>query len=138
MAGKPGPETKLVKKMRDAGKVEYGDRLVTIKYHGDMMGEDGVSDLLQCLDGVFIACEVKSPESSTHKRKTIEASIEHALEKGPTVKQRLFVARVLKAGGCAGFAATVEQYMEMLAHAAYMATWDAMHADEHECGGHNV
>ena len=126
------PETALVLKMRKAGRAKYGDRLVDIKYHGDAMSEAGVSDTLHCLDGVFVAVEVKSPESSTHKRKTLEASIEHALEKGPTVKQRLFVARVLAAGGCAGFAATVDQYMEILDHAADMA--DA----RHPCAGHNV
>lgn len=131
MAGKPGPETKLVAKMRKAGAAKYGERLVTIKYHGDAMAEAGVSDLLQCLDGVFVACEVKSPESSTHKRKTVEASVAHALEHGPTVKQRLFVARVLAAGGCAGFAATVEQYMEMLDHA------DRWVREGDTCPGHN-
>src|SRR6478735_9548882 len=113
-------ETALVLKMRKAGRAKYGDRLVDIKYHGDAMSEAGVSDILCCLDGVFVAVEAKSPESSTHKRKTLEASIEHALEKGPTVKQRLFVARVLRAGGCAGFAATVEQFMDILAHAETM------------------
>jgi len=129
-------ETALVLKMRKAGRAKYGDRLVDIKYHGDAMSEAGVSDILCCLDGVFVACEAKSPESSTHKRKTLEASIEHALEKGPTVKQRLFVARVLKSGGCAGFAATVEQFMEILDHAA-TRTPRAI-ADYEACEGHNV
>ena len=134
---KQSPETALVLKMRKAGRAKYGDRLVDIKYHGDAMSEAGVSDTLHCLDGVFVAVEVKSPESSTHKRKTIEASIEHALEKGPTVKQRLFVARVLAAGGCAGFAATVEQFMEQLEHAESMA--EGPHPlIEPYCPGHNV
>jgi hypothetical protein len=127
------PETALVLKMRKAGRAKYGDRLVDIKYHGDAMSEAGVSDILCCLDGVFVAVEAKSPESSTHKRKTIEASIAHALEKGPTVKQRLFVARVLAAGGCAGFAATVEQFMEVLAHAEYR-----VYPEAGMCEGHNV
>lgn len=126
------PETALTKKMRDAGRDKYSHRLVTVKYPGSEMGEAGVSDLLQCLDGVFIACEVKSPESSTHKRKTPEASIAHALDKGPTLKQRAFVARVLQASGCAGFAATVEQYMDQLACAERMST------GLHVCVGHNL
>lgn len=129
-------ETALVLKMRKAGRAKYGDRLVDIKYHGDAMSEAGVSDILCCLDGVFVAVEAKSPESSTHKRKTLEASIEHALEKGPTVKQRLFVARVLRSGGCAGFAATVEQFMDILAHAEYMAADSVIGVDY--CEGHNV
>lgn len=131
------PETTLVLKMRKAGRAKYGDRLVDIKYHGDAMSEAGVSDTLHCLDGVFVAIEVKSPESSSHKRKTVEASIAHALEHGPTVKQRLFVARVLAAGGCAGFAATVEQYLDILAHAQSMQ-FHVAHGLDWTCEGHNV
>lgn len=132
--GKPGPETKLVAKMRKAGEAKYGKRLRVVKYHGSQFGEAGVSDLLCCLDGVFIACEVKSPEAPTHKRATLQASIEHALTKGPTVKQRLYVADVLEAGGVAGFAATVEQYMVMLACA------DSIHSASgiYVCTGHNL
>lgn len=123
---KSGPEAKLVKKMRDTASAKYGDRLVSIKYHGDIFGEAGVSDLLNCLDGVFVAVEVKAPES-------YGGSVERAVEKGPTVKQRLFAARVLKAGGCAGFAASVEQFMEILEHAEYMAVTSGAY-----CDGHNV
>lgn len=104
---KEGPETKLIKKMREAGQKKYGTRLVTVKYHGNQFGESGVSDLLNVLDGVFVAVEVKAPE-------TYGGSVERALEKGPTTKQRLFVARVQKAGGVAGFAATVDQYLSFL------------------------
>lgn len=133
-----GPETLLVRAMRKAGRdgykgyAGYGHRLVTIKYHGDMMGEAGVSDLLWVLDGVFGATEVKSPKSSKHKRKTIEASITHALDHGPTLKQRVFVARVLQASGCGGFAATIEQFMEQLACAERVSTGMDV------CVGHNL
>lgn len=115
---RPGPETRLVKKMREAGKKKYGKRLVTIKYHGDEYGEAGVADLLNTIDGLFVAVEVKSPESSEHKRATLEASIKHALEKGPTLKQRAFGQRVIEAGGVWAVCATVEQYMEVLWNAA--------------------
>lgn len=118
-----GPETKLVKKIRDAAHAEYGKRLVDIKYHGSQFGEAGVSDLLCCLDGVFVAIEVKAPESYGN-------SVDRALELGPTVKQRLFVGRVLAAGGCGGFAATVEQAMEILACPDV--------AMGRKCAGHNV
>lgn len=127
-----GPETALVAKMRDDGRKAYGHRLVTVKYHGDMMGEAGVSDLLCVLDGVFIACEVKSPLSAKYRRKTMEASIQAALDKGPTLKQRAFVARVLQASGCGGFAATREQFMEQLACAERVST------GLHVCVGHNL
>lgn len=134
--GREGPETKLIKKMREAGTEKYGDRLVQVKNHGDAYTEAGLSDLTCTLDGVSIACEVKSPEASAHKRKTVEASIAHALEHGPTVKQRLFVARILKAGGCAGFAATVEQYTEILDCAAER---DGGYGGcGRTCDGHNV
>ena len=109
-----GPETALAKKMRDDGTAKYGDRLVTIKYHGSQFSEAGVSDLLCVLDGVFVACEVKAPESYPVKGKP---SVEKALEKGPTLKQRLFIKRVIKAGGVGGFAASVEGFMDLLAEA---------------------
>jgi hypothetical protein len=101
---KPGPETKLIKKMRDEAKKIYGGRLVTVKYHGSQFGEAGVSDLLCCLDGKFGACEVKAPES-------YGGSVEKALAEGPTLKQKAFVARVDVAGGYGWFAATVEQFL---------------------------
>lgn len=106
-----GPETKLVKKMRDAGRAKYGRRLVSVKYHGSQYAQGGVSDLLQCLDGVFVAVEVKAPESYPVKG---VPSVEKALAQGPTPNQRTFVQSVIDAGGVAGFAATVEQYMAIL------------------------
>lgn len=114
MAGKSGPETKLVKKMRDAGAAKYGARLVTIKYHGSAYSEAGVSDLLCVLDGVFVACEVKAPES-------YGGSVERAVLEGPTIKQDAFIDRVIRAGGIACVVATVEQFLETLAAAEYQA-----------------
>ncbi len=128
MAGKAGPETKLVKKMRDAGTKMYGPRLVDIKYHGSAYSEAGVSDLLNSLDGVFCAVEVKAPESYGN-------SVQRALTEGPTVKQRAFVKRVLASGGCAGFAATVDQFIEILAHAEEM-TLNRPLIETDLCAGH--
>jgi hypothetical protein len=108
---KEGPETKLIKRMRDAANDLYGSRLVTIKHHGGLGSEVGVSDLLCVLDGVFVACEVKAPESYPVKGKP---SVEKALAEGPTVKQRLFVKRVREAGGVAGFAADVAGFLALL------------------------
>lgn len=110
-----GPEARLVRKMRDAGKAEYGARLVSVKYHGSQYGEAGVSDLLNVLDGIFVAVEVKAPES-------YGGSVEKALAEGPTLKQRAFVARIVKAGGVGGFAATVDQYMDLLRQAESYGT----------------
>lgn len=108
---KPGPEAKLIKKMRDAGRDKYGERLVTIKYHGSQFGEAGVSDLLNVLDGVFVAVEVKAPES-------YGGSVERALADGPTLKQKAFLLRVSRAGGITSVCATVEGFLETLARAA--------------------
>lgn len=107
---KPGPETRLLKKMRDAGQTEYGSRLVTIKYHGSSFSEVGVSDLLCCLDGVFIAVEVKAPQS-------YGGSVGRAVTEGPTLKQLAFLRRVENAGGMAAVCASVEQFLETLAEA---------------------
>lgn len=133
--GRPGPETKLLNKMRQAGKAKYRTRLVMIKYHGSAFSEAGVSDLLCCLDGVFVACEVKAPESYPVNGKP---SVEKALDEGPTLKQRAFIKRVLAAGGVAGVAATVEQFLEILECAD---SSEVRHGDD-TClylhGGHNL
>lgn len=107
---KPGPEAKLIKKMREEAKEIYGERLVTVKYHGSQFGEAGVSDLLNVLDGWFIAVEVKAPESYGGDVAKAEASA--------TLKQKAFLRRVEAAGGIVGVAATVERYLEILAVAA--------------------
>jgi len=110
--GRPGPETRLVKKMRDAGREKYGSRLVTVKYHGDEFSEAGVSDLLCCIDGVFVAVEVKAPES-------YGGSVYRAVTTGATVKQRGFGHRIERAGGIFAVCATVEQFLETLDEAAF-------------------
>lgn len=111
MAGKAGAETRLVKKMRDAAQAKYGERFVAVKYHGSAYSEAGVSDLLCVLDGVFVAAEVKAPESYPVRGKP---SVEKALAEGPTVKQRAFLKRVAAAGGVAGTCATVDGFLTLL------------------------
>lgn len=102
-----GPETKLVEKMRKAAIKEYGSDIEIVKYHGSQYTRAGVHDLLVCLHGVFIAVEVKAPES-------YGGSVEKALAVGPTMKQVSFGERIVAAGGVAACAATVEQFMEIL------------------------
>lgn len=113
--GKEGPETKLIKKMLAAARKKYGERQVFFKHHGGPYARAGVSDLIGTLDGVFVAVEAKAPES-------YGGSVERALEEGPTDKQREYVRKILDAGGVAGFAATVEAWMEFLETAAEMAS----------------
>lgn len=108
--GKPGPEARLQRRMRAAAKAEYGERLVVIKYHGNEFGEAGVSDLLCCVDGVFVAAEVKAPES-------YGGSEERAVMEGPTLKQMAFIGRINAAGGVGGVVASVEGFLALLAEA---------------------
>lgn len=131
-------ETKLCNKMRDRGRKDYAERLVIVKNHGTEFSRAGVSDFTGCLDGLSFAIEVKAPDSPQHKRKTIEASIDHALRHGPTVLQRAFVQHVLDAGGCAGFAATIDQFNEILDHAAERADSGTSLARTGYCTGHNI
>lgn len=105
-----GPEAALVKKMRDAAKAVYGERFVSIKYHGSQFSEAGVSDLLCCLDGVFVAVEVKAPESYGNDPSRAEVE-------GPTLKQKAFIARVQKAGGVGGVVASVTSFLALLTEA---------------------
>lgn len=130
-----GAETRLVRKMRAEGKAKYGDdRLVTVKYPSSSFGETGVSDLLCVLDGIFVACEVKAPESYKVRG---QPSVHKALAKGPTLKQRLFVNRVLASGGVAGFAADIEGFMLMLSCAASL-TRQPSTGPKYTCQGHNL
>jgi hypothetical protein len=115
---KPGPETRLVLKARKAARVKYVERLVDIKYHGDAFSEVGVSDVLCCLDGIFVAAEFKAPESYKVKG---QPSVEKAVAAGATVKQRLFIDSVVAAGGIGGVVASVEGFLDLLLLAELLA-----------------
>ena len=54
---------------------------------------------------------------------TAYGSVERAVEKGPTLKQRAFAQRVRAAGGVAGFAADIDGYMALLEEAERMVEW---------------
>lgn len=107
-----GAETRLVRKMRKAGDEKYAEAFVSTKYPSSSFGETGTSDLLCTLHGISVCVEVKAPESYKVRG---APSVHKALAKGPTLKQRLFVNKQIKAGACAGFAASVEQFMVILA-----------------------
>jgi len=130
MAGKQGPETRRCNDMRKRGIADYGDRLVIVKNHGSEFSRAGVSDFTGCLDGVYYAIEVKH-------EKNYGGSVERALRKGPTLLQRTFVQHVLDAGGCAGFAVTVDQFNEILEH-AYYREYDDVKGEFLRCPGHNI
>lgn len=96
--GRPGPEAQLITKMRKAAQLKYRKRLVIVKYHGNEYSEAGVSDLLCCFDGVFVAVEVKAP---------YEAKTGH----GVSMKQAAFMDRVAEAGGYVAVVRSVEQFL---------------------------
>lgn len=118
-----GPETRLIKKMLTAAQKEYGASQVFFKHHGGPYARAGVSDLIGSTFGVFTAVEVKAPES-------YGGSVERALREGPTVKQREYVRKVLASGGAAGFAATIDQFKEILDCAERISVYGGM------CHGH--
>lgn len=108
-----GPESKLVDKMKAKARAKYGDRMIWVKYHGSAYTQAGVSDLLICLDGVFVAAEVKAPDNY--------GSVEAAVLKGPTLKQQAFIYRVITAGGVAGVVASVDGLFDLLEQAEQVA-----------------
>lgn len=109
-----GPEARLIKAMRKAGRAEFGDDFVCTKYHGGPFSEAGVSDLFGTVRGWFWVCEVKAPESYGN-------SEARALEKGPTTNQREYLRKVNAAGGVGTVAVNVEQFLETLRIAATLS-----------------
>lgn len=105
-----GPEGRLIDRAKKAATEKYGDRLVWLKHHGGPFATAGVSDLLICLDGVFVAIEMKAPENYSN-------SVVKAVTAGPTVKQRAFIDKVIAAGGVGGYAASVEGVLFLLSMA---------------------
>lgn len=98
MAGRQGPETRLVHQMRHAMMVKYGSDIVIIKQHGGPYAQAGVSDLLICFRGKFIAVEVKSPDTNH----------------GVTVKQQAFLETVREAGGISFVCYSVDDLLATL------------------------
>lgn len=76
------PETLLIRNKIRPYLDSLGAR--TVKYHGDAMNEAGVADLLVCLNGDYIAMEVKMKGEE------------------PRPNQRAFIRSIQKAGGKAG------------------------------------
>lgn len=108
--GRQGPESRLIDRMRKRADIWYGDRLVWVKYHGGPYTAAGVPDLLLCLDGVYVAAEVKAPDHYGN-------SVEKAVATGATIKQRAFIDRVRKAGGVAGVVADEDGLLRLLEEA---------------------
>lgn len=54
------PETKLVRKIRTVLQAQIGG--LWIKQHGSQYSQQGVPDLIGCVNGYFIGLEVKTPD----------------------------------------------------------------------------
>lgn len=67
--------------LRKALRTRFGDHVVDVKVHGGPYQETGVSDLLLCLHGEYIALELKRRGNRA------------------TPNQKMFIRRVRHAGG---------------------------------------
>ena len=84
-------ENALVKKIKKALQEKWPEDK-WMKIHGGPMQEAGISDLIGCHKGVFIAIEVKRPFQDF---------------KPPTPLQQKFLKDIEKAGGISGCVTTV-------------------------------
>lgn len=89
------PEAKLKKRIKDFLESE-GALVVAIHGGGDPFQEVGISDLLACFKGRFIAVEVKQPGEK------------------PSPMQSRFLRRVSDAGGIAIVAYSVQDVADVL------------------------
>lgn len=72
-----------------------------IKIHGSATQGGGISDIVGCIDGKFVALEVKRPDGTY----------------GLTPKQKLFLDRISSEGGIAGVITSPDEAIETLQQA---------------------
>lgn len=89
----------LATRIRTALMKRYGDRLWLVKIHGGLMQRAGIPDLIGCLDGRFIALEVKLPDGH------------HRL----TRLQKVTLRQIAAAGGLAGVVRSVSEAEALVA-----------------------
>lgn len=90
------PETKLTRKIVDALKAEG---VWCFKKHGNQFGSSGVPDLICCVDGRFLAIEVK------HGTRVA------------TKLQEVVIEQINKRGGVAGVARNVDEAVALVRQA---------------------
>lgn len=103
--GSPVNETGLVKQIVKAVRAEY-PRAWVFKVHGGPMQMTGVPDLIFCIEGLLVGCEVKFKrpgESVTHARQRT------------TQNQRVQIQRINRAGGIAGTVISPEEALDLIA-----------------------
>lgn len=101
----PRNETQLVKRMMDAVKLKYPN-VWMLKTHGNGYQRFGIPDLLFCIDGQFIAIEVK------HQK---PGESEAAMLSRVSPRQRLELDNLTKAGALAFVAWSVDHVLEKIA-----------------------
>jgi len=89
-------ESQLVSAIKKALAKEFGGRW--IKIHGGPYQEKGVSDILGCLQGIFIAIEVKMPGK----------------EKNVTDLQQKFLDQIKENGGVCFVSTDVEETINII------------------------
>lgn len=99
------PETRLTHRIKDAIRWRYPDAWV-FKVSGNPMQRGGVPDLLVCLSGHLVGLEVKCQQPGETR--------EHARGRA-TVRQRVELAALERAGGRGAVVTSVEEALEVLA-----------------------
>lgn len=97
-------ETALVAQIVKAVLKEHPEALIW-KIHGDYYQENGIPDLVMCIQGRFFGIEVKN-EGPTE-------SEQHARDRA-TPGQLVQIARIKRAGGVAGVALSAEEVLAMI------------------------
>lgn len=89
------PESLRQRKIRAALREEF-PRLWDVKYHGGPFSQSGVPDVLICVEGMFVALEVKMPDEE------------------PDQLQKMTMADIRRAGGIAESVETVEEAISVV------------------------
>jgi hypothetical protein len=93
-----GPETRLRKRIVKALQEKYPDGLFT-KIHVSVFANAGIPDLLCCVEGLYIAIEIKVPGRKA------------------SPNQAYFMSRIERAKGSAGIATTIQEALQIVAQA---------------------
>lgn len=100
----PSRESALVELIVKAVKRRYMDAWA-FKVVGSPYQMTGVPDLLFCINGLLVGCEVKHIKPGE--------SVQHARERA-TQGQRVQIARINRAGGIAGVVTSPEEALDLI------------------------
>lgn len=100
----PGPETRLVGRIRAAIRKERPDAWI-IKTHGNPYQQAGLPDLLVLTGGTLVALEVKCQQPGES---------DWAARSRVTTLQRVTLDAIERAGGVAAVVLTVEEALDAL------------------------